>query len=113
MPLTPEQVEQIAIEAASTAAERAARHSVEEAADKAAKKAAMTPEEIATVVRQTLLQMGVDSDNPLESQKDFQHLRQWRRAGEDLRSKGMLALMSIFVTGLVGLVIVGLKEYFK
>jgi len=113
MPLTPEQVEQIAIEAASTAAEKAARHCVEEAADKAAKKAAMTPEEIAAVVRQTLLQMGVDSDNPLESQKDFQHLRQWRRAGEDLRSKGMLALMSIFITGLVSLVIVGLKEYFK
>lgn len=113
MPLTPEQVEQIAVQAASTAAERAAQHCVDEAADKAAKKAAMTPEEIIAVVRQTLLQMGVDSDNPLESQKDFQHLRNWRRAGEDLRSKGMLALVSIFVTGLVGLLIVGLKEYFK
>lgn len=84
-----------------------------EAAEKAAQKVVMSPEEIAEVVHQTLLRMGVDSNNPLESQKDFQHLRQWRKAGEDLRNKGMLALMTIFVTGLVSLVIVGLKDYLK
>ena len=45
-------------------------------------------------------------------QRDFQHLRQWRKAEEDLRSKGMLTLLSIFVTGSVALFRVGLRDYF-
>ena len=76
----------------------------------------MTHEElqklIAEAVRQTLVQMGADPSNPIEMQRDFQHLRQWRRAGEDLRSKGMLTLLSIFVTGSVALFLVGLRDYF-
>lgn len=67
---------------------------------------------IAEAVRETLLQMGADPSNPIEMQRDFQHLRQWRRAGEDLRSKGMLTLLSIFITGSVALLLVGLRDYF-
>ncbi|HFH4298112.1 TPA: hypothetical protein ACGJ44_001698 [Pseudomonas aeruginosa] len=67
---------------------------------------------IAETVRETLTQMGADSAHPLEMQRDFQHLRQWRKAGEDLRSKGMLTLLSIFVTGSVALFLVGLRDYF-
>lgn len=44
---------------------------------------------IAEAVRETLVQMGADPSNPIEMQRDFQHLRQWRTAGEDLRAKGM------------------------
>lgn len=76
----------------------------------------MTHEElqklIAEAVRQTLVQMGADPSNPIEMQRDFQHLRQWRKAGEDLRSEGMLTLLSIFVTGSVALFLVGLRDYF-
>ena len=39
-------------------------------------------------------------------------LRQWRTAGEDLRAKGMFALLSIFITGAVALFLVGLRDYF-
>lgn len=67
---------------------------------------------IAEAVRETLVQMGADPSNPIEMQRDFQHLRQWRRAGEDLRSKGMLTLLSIFITGSVALLLVGLRDYF-
>lgn len=35
---------------------------------------------IAETVRETLTQMGADPAHPLEMQRDFQHLRQWRRA---------------------------------
>jgi len=76
----------------------------------------MTHEElqklIAEAVRQTLVQMGADPSNPIEMQRDFQHLRQWRTAGEDLRAKGMFALLSIFITGAVALFLVGLRDYF-
>lgn len=67
---------------------------------------------IAEAVRETLLQMGADPSNPIEMQRDFQHLRQWRKAGEDLRAKGMFALLSIFITGSVALLLVGLRDYF-
>ena len=67
---------------------------------------------IAEAVRETLLQMGADPSNPIEMQRDFQHLRQWRTASEDLRAKGMFALLSIFITGSVALLLVGLRDYF-
>ena len=76
----------------------------------------MTHEElqklIAEAVRQTLVQMGADPSNPIEMQRDFQHLRQWRESGEDLKRKGTVALLGIFFSGLVSLILLGLKEWF-
>ncbi len=116
MSLSVEEIEKIAIEVAVEAAERAAHKAVDSAARKAAtiavSEASMDEECIEAVVHQTLLQMGVDSENPLESQKDFQHLRQWRKSGEELRSKGTVALITIFISGLVALAVLGLKQWF-
>lgn len=54
----------------------------------------MTHEElqklIAEAVRQTLVQMGADPSNPIEMQRDFQHLRQWRKAGKTCAARGCL-----------------------
>lgn len=66
---------------------------------------------IAETVRETLLQMGADPTDPLEMQRDFQHLRQWRRSGEELRSKGTLALLGIFLSGVAGLIAVGFRDW--
>lgn len=112
MPLTPEQVEQIAVSAAT----RAATQAVENAADRAAEKVAMSHAElnsvVAEAVKQTLIQLGVDTSDPLAMQRDFQHLRQWRESGEDLKRKGTVALLGIFFSGLVSLILLGLKEWF-
>ena len=90
---------------------------IEEAATHAAQKSSLSREEInrvvAEAVRQTLLQMGVDSENPIEMQRDFQHLRQWRRAGEDIKKKGIVITVSIFVTGVFALLLIGVKEWFN
>lgn len=113
MTMTPQQVEDIAVRAATTAA----RGAVEEAADRAAEKVALSKDEIRKLtkdtVTETLVQLGMDQHNPLEMQADFQHLRQWRRAGEDIRRRGMLALITIFVTGFVSLILVGVREWVK
>lgn len=113
MPLTPEQVEQIAVSAAT----RAARQSVEDAAKRAAETVAMSHAElnsvVAEAVKQTLIQLGVDTSDPLSMQRDFQHLRQWRESGEDLKRKGTLALLGIFLSGLVTLLLLGLKDWFQ
>lgn len=112
MPLTPEQVEDIAVAAAT----RAAKLSVEDAADRAAEKVAMSHSElndvVAEAVKQTLMQLGVDTSDPFAMQRDFQHLRQWRESGEDLKRKGTVALLGIFFSGLVSLILLGLKEWF-
>jgi hypothetical protein len=67
---------------------------------------------VSEAVRQTLLQMGVDASNPIEMQRDFQHLREWRLASNQLRSRGILAILLIFISGLAGLLTLGLKAWF-
>ena len=113
MPLTPEQVEDIAVAAAT----RAAKQSVEDAARRAAETVAMSHSElnevVAEAVKQTLMQLGVDTSDPFAMQRDFQHLRQWRESGEDLKRKGTVAILGIFFSGLVSLLLIGLKEWFQ
>ena len=117
MALTAAEIEQLAISAAT----RAARAEVEEAAEKAAtaaaEKVSLNHEEItklvAEAVRQTLLQMGLDSSDPIAMQRDFQHLRAWRESGEEIKKKGMLVLTGIFVTGLFSLIVMGVVEWAK
>lgn len=67
---------------------------------------------VAQAVQQTLIQLGVDTSDPLAMQRDFQHLRQWREAGEDLKRKGTIALLGIFFSGLASLILLGIKEWF-
>jgi hypothetical protein len=70
-------------------------------------------EEIDNIVRQTvketLTSMGIDTHDPIEMQRDFQSLRDWRRASEAVRSKGTLTLVGIFVAGILGVLWLGLK----
>lgn len=97
MPLTPEQVEQIAVSAA----------------EKVAMSHAELNSVVAEAVKQTLIQLGVDTSDPLAMQRDFQHLRQWRESVEDLKRKETLALLGIFFSGLVSLILLGLKDWFQ
>ena len=112
MPMTPEQIENIAVAAAT----RAAKLSVDDAAKRAAEAVAMSQAElnrvVAEAVKQTLIQLGVDTSDPLAMQRDFQHLRQWRESGEDLKRKGTIALLGIFLSGLASLILLGIKEWF-
>lgn len=64
---------------------------------------------VAEATRATLVQLGIDAEDPMEMQRDFQHLRQWRKAGEDLRSKGLLTLLAIVISGACGALWVGFK----
>lgn len=66
---------------------------------------------VTETVRQTLIQLGVDASNPMEMQKDFQHLRNWRQAGQSIQSKGILAIVAVLASGIVGFIIVGFKDW--
>lgn len=99
-----------------TIARRVAVEATQEAV-KAAAAASLSAADIKTLVaeavKQTLIQIGIDHSNPIEMQQDFQHLRAWRKSGQELKTKGMLALLGIFLTGFGGLLLLGLKEWFK
>lgn len=75
----------------------------------------LTPEEaralIREAVRETFLMLGVKVDDPIEVQKDFQHLREWRNTTESIKSKGLLTVMGILVSGMLAAIWVGIKEF--
>lgn len=75
----------------------------------------LTPEEaralIREAVRETFLMLGVKVDDPIEVQKDFQHLREWRNTTEGIKSKGLLTVMGILVSGMLAALWVGIKEF--
>ena len=65
---------------------------------------------IREAVRETFLMLGVKVDDPIEVQKDFQHLREWRSTTESVKAKGMLAIVGVVVSGLAAALWMGLKE---
>ena len=64
-------------------------------------------------VQETLLTLGIDHGNPIEMQKDFQHVRSLRLATENIQKKGMLTLVGILATGLAAAVWLGIKAAIK
>lgn len=74
----------------------------------------MTEQEIKRIVRETveetLTSLGVDHDDPLEMQKDFQHLRDWRESVEAVRSKGIMTAFGILIAGVCGALWIGIKD---
>lgn len=57
--------------------------------------------------------IGIDGDeNLFEIRRDFIFLRDWRMTCEQVRSKGVLSIVGIAITGLIGLLVLGIKGYF-
>lgn len=97
------------------------RDEVEQIAERAAEQA----------VKATLLSIGVDVANPIAAQRDFsvlrqittlamdsefrkdlEHTRKWRKAVEGIQSKGVMTIVGALVTGTIGIMIVGLQQFF-
>lgn len=68
---------------------------------------------VSQAVEETFLRLGIDAKNPIEMQKDFQHVRQWRKTGEEVKTKTLLTLLGLVITGLGTIVVLGLKSFFK
>lgn len=65
---------------------------------------------VAKAVKATLLSFGVDTSKPIEMQRDFQALRDWRTASESIRSKSVMTLISIIVAGTLAALWVGIRN---
>lgn len=64
---------------------------------------------VAETVEQTLLTLGVDTDDPIALQKDLAHLRAWRESMETVRKQSLITAIGIIVAGALGLLWLGLK----
>jgi hypothetical protein len=96
----------------------------------------MTPSEVKQIaeatgreiVRETLLAIGIDVTDPLAAQRDFavmreigqlamdpefrkdiEHTRKWRKAIEQIETKGVIAAIGMIVTGGLGLLWAGIR----
>ncbi len=65
---------------------------------------------VSETVRETLIELGIAHDAPLEMQKDFQLLREWRLASEAIRRKGVLTVFGIVIAGITAAFWVGIKQ---
>ena len=68
---------------------------------------------ITTTVHDTLTILGIEHKEPLEMQKDFQHLREWRQSSDAIKRKGVMTLVGIAVAAICGAIMVGVKAYFR
>ncbi len=69
-------------------------HEMEEIADRAAVKA----------IDGFFVKLGIDTSKPLEMQQDFAHLRWWRETMDTTKSRALMTLVSLFVTGVAAAV---------
>lgn len=65
---------------------------------------------IRETVKETLLTLGLDIDDPIKVQKDFQHLREWRETTETIKSHSLTTLVGIVAAGILGFIWIGIKD---
>lgn len=79
--------------------------------------ASMSREEIQEIVRETvrecLTSLGVDQNDPLETQRDLAWLRDLRKASASARAKAGTALLGVLVSAVLGALWVGLRALLR
>jgi len=55
-------------------------------------------------VNETLLTLGMNTNDPIEVQKDFQYIREFRVGATAVKRRGVMTLVSLLVTAIAGLI---------
>jgi hypothetical protein len=64
-------------------------------------------------VHDAFVKMGIDMSKPIEMQKDFQHLREWRMSVQSVKDRGLFAVVTVLVTGTLGAIWLGLQQIMR
>lgn len=61
-------------------------------------------------VKETLVALGLNVNDPFEVQADMQHLRAWRHSIGTVKKQGLLTAVGILVAGFIALVVTEFKN---
>ena len=64
---------------------------------------------VAETVSETLLKLGIDASDPIELQKDMQHLRQWRESIATVKRQSIITAVGVITLGALGLLWTAVK----
>lgn len=64
---------------------------------------------VAETVRETLTSLGIPADDPLEVQRDMQHLRDWRNSVATVKKQGLVTAVGILTAGFLGAIWLAVK----
>lgn len=64
---------------------------------------------VAEAVAETLLKLGIDASDPIELQKDMQHLREWRESVATVKRQSLITAIGILTVGILGLIWAALR----
>lgn len=73
----------------------------------------MTREDARLIVRETLIAIGLDINDPIESQADAMFVRKMRKTHERVGSKIVLSMVGFFMVGTATLIVMGLVSWIK
>ena len=59
-----------------------------------------------------LTSFGIEEEDRVELRADFQHLRRWRKATEQAEKAGWRAIVTVLITGICGLIWLGIQVKF-
>jgi hypothetical protein len=62
------------------------------------------------VVKETLVGLGADVENPMEMQQDFQSLREWRITADTIKKKTLVVCIGTIVAGIIAAIWIGIKS---
>lgn len=66
---------------------------------------------IATGVSRAFRDIGLNQEEVFELRKDLNFLRDWRVSCETMRQRGTWAIITVLVTGVIGLIIMGIRSW--
>lgn len=64
---------------------------------------------VAETVDQTLTRLGVDTHDPIEFQRDMQHLRAWRESIGTVKRQSLITAIGILTAGILGAIWLAIK----
>ena len=65
---------------------------------------------VSETVKETFMRLGIDSEDPIELQKDMQHVRSWRTSVETVKRQGIMTAIGIITAGFLGAIWMAVKS---
>jgi hypothetical protein len=66
-----------------------------------------------SAVKNAFRDLGIHIEDVFEMRKDFAFLHEWRLTCEQVRGRGVVSLVTLSITGLVALLVLGVKGWVR